>query len=300
MNRTLLIVSISFFQIIVAFCQERPELSDSTGYYLLQDVGKYAVNELTMKISPSFYTRWASNENPNIFVYVSSKDSLYSPLKSSFLAFGNITEKDAKAKTSDYYEKGYDVLIYKTFGTSGTQLSHHLINYNAPSIMFIGFHEATHQHISRFVSLPYIYIEALCDLIGTQGSLAYTKKHSIENYNIAKEFVNKIESLGKQINDCIILAQTHDINLPKSLASLKKEIDSLPANETFLRERYNYEINNAYLIRYESYTKYYFKLKELLTLYNDFSTFWNFIKKLPIDEYKINNIIDKEILRLKS
>jgi hypothetical protein len=253
-----------------------------------------------MKISPSFYTKWASNENPNIFVYVSSKDSLYSPLKPSFLAFGNITEEDAKAKSTEYYEKGFDVLIYKTYGTSGTQLSHHLINYNTPSIMFIGFHEATHQHISGFVSFPYIYIEALCDLIGTQGSLAYTKKHSIENYEITKQFGDRVESLGKHINDCILLAQTYDINLPKSFASLKKEISNLPTNETFLIERYDYEINNAYLIRYESYTKYYFKLKELLTLYDDFSAFWNFIKKLPNDESQINTLIDIEILKLKS
>ena len=300
MHRTLLIVFISFFQIIVAFCQEKAELSDSTSYNLLQDVGKYAVNELDMKISPSFYTKWASNENPNIFVYVSSKDSLYSPLKSSFLAFGNITEEDTKTKSTEYYEKGYDILIYKTYGTSGTQLSNHLINYSKPSIMFIGFHEATHQHISGFVSLPYIYIEALCDLIGTQGSLAYTKTHSIENYEITKQFVDKVESLGKHINDCILLAQTYDINLPKSFASLKKEISNLPTNETFLIERYDYEINNAYLIRYESYTKYYFKLRELLTLYDDFSTFWNFIKKLPNDESKINALIDTEIIKLKS
>ncbi|HLO53486.1 MAG TPA: hypothetical protein VK169_04310 [Saprospiraceae bacterium] len=300
MHKNLLIVCISFFQIIVAFCQEKPELSDSTGYNLLQNVGRHAVNELDMKISPSFYTKWAKNENPNIFVYVSTKDSLYSPLKSSFLAFGNITEEDAKTKSTEYYEKGYDVLIYKTYGTSGTQLSHHLINYSKPSILFIGFHEATHQHISGFISLPYIYIEALCDLIGTQGSLAYTKTHSNENYEITKQFVDKVESLGQHINDCILLAQTYDINLPKSFASLKKEISNLPTNETFLIERYDYEINNAYLIRYESYTKYYFKLKELLTLYDDFSTFWNFIKKLPNDESKINALIDTEIIKLKS
>jgi hypothetical protein len=300
MIRTLLIFYISFIQIYGVFCQEKPELSDSTGYFLLQDVGKYAVNELDMKISSSFYTRWASNENPNIFVYVSNKDSLYSPLKSYFLPFGNISEEEAKVKTVEYYEKGYDVLIYKTYGTSGTQLSHHLINYSKPSIMFIGFHEATHQHIGRVVSLPYIYIEALCDLIGTQGSLAYAKIHSIENYQTTKRFVDKLESFGKHINDCILSAKKNDIDLPRKIENLRQVINSIPKDETFLIERYDYEINNAYLIRNETYTKYYFKLKELLTLHENFATFWSFIKKLPNDEVQINNIIDTEILRLKS
>ncbi len=68
----------------------------------------------------------------------------------------------------------------------------------------------------------------------------------------------------------------------------------------FKIDRYDYEINNAYLLRNRNYTLYYFKLKKLLMLMNNIEKFLEFICGLPTEESDGLIIIDTKINSLKS
>lgn len=292
---TILIIALNVF---LGWSQKTPVLVDSSGYKLLQNVGTYALDTLKWKIHSDFYKRWASNENPNIYIYVSRKDSLKSGINGNFLSLPYDEEK-ILAKKSEYEKMDFDVMVYKTYGTSNVMLSSHLLSYSFESLLFISFHEATHLQISRNVSLPYIYVEAICDLMGTQASLAFTK-YNPNQFNKVAILNEKIETISAQINACILAAENIQNNQEDCKNTLQQLVNSIDENELFLNERYRYEINNAYLIRNRSYTKYYYKLKNLFSLQNnDFQVFWDFIKKLPNNENLINDLIEKEILFLK-
>jgi hypothetical protein len=150
-----------------------------------------------MDISNSFYSNWATSEEPNYYLYVSKKDTLLSALKAQrkFKYFG-FNLKEAKKSKRFYDEKQFSTLLYKTYGTSAAQLSNHLLSYSVESVSFIVFHEAIHQHIRINTKLPYSLTEAMCDIIGNYASLAIFKQNIELNKIKVKEQIEKIEDVS--------------------------------------------------------------------------------------------------------
>ena len=250
-----------------------------------------------MDISKYFYSNWAKSKKPNYYLYVSEKDTLMSALnkQKSFISFGHNFKKAKKAKR--YYNRlNYSTLLYKTYGTSASQLSNHLLSYSKESIAFIAFHEATHQHINKKANLPYSIVESVCDIVGNYGTVNLFSDNEKFNTRKAKKQIEQIENIVLEINKLI-----NNIELKLDKAKLTKEIQKLNKKENrFKIERYNYKINNAYLIRNRSYTKYYFKLKNLLTLVGDLQVFIELITNLPKNESECILAIDEKIKNLKS
>lgn len=292
-SKCILYLLISYLVIAKADAQ-LSELDSLNGIQLIADVESFAKSELRMSIHSNYYKKWASNENPNIFVYISDRDSILALNNRNFLAFGSNDIK-AKAEINKYDSLGYATLMYKTYGTSGTKLSRHLLSYNNQSISFIAFHEATHLHLRKNAKLPYIYTEALCDLIGNYGSLNLAKQKSEMDYQNMLRFIENIENIAFNINECISAVELGDSTKrsTKQLQSLINNIDSI--ENQFLHERYTYDINTAYLLRNSSYTKYYFKLKELLQLFDNINEFLIFMESIPNNEANATKIIDHEI-----
>ena len=238
----------------------------------------------------------AGSENPNYYLYVSEKDTLMSALnhRKSFIIFGHNFNKAKKEK--EYYDKlDYSTLLYETYGTSVTQLSNHLLSYSNESIAFIAFHEATHQHINKKAKIPYSLVESVCDIVGNYGTLNLFSENKKLSKRKAKKQIKQIEGIAFEINRLI---NNTELELDKS--KLTKEIEKLNKKKNkFKIERYDYEINNAYLIRNKSYTQYYFKLKNLLALIGDLKEFMEFINNLPRNESECISEIDKKIKILK-
>ncbi|WP_405207163.1 hypothetical protein [Aquimarina sp. LLG6339-5] len=186
-------------------------------------------------------------------------------------------------------------LLYETYGTSGTQLSKHLLSYSDESIAFIAFHEATHQHIRSKAKIPYSIVESVCDVVGNYGTLNLFSENKKFSKRKAKKQIQQIESIAFKINRLI-----NNTELELDNSKLTKEIEKLNKKKNkFKIERYDYEINNAYLIRNKSYTQYYFKLKSLFTLIGDLKEFIEFINNLPKNESECILEIDKKIKILK-
>jgi hypothetical protein len=268
---------------------------------LLCDVKNYGTCQLGMTISDDFYTKWASSEEPNLYVYVSYPTVIKSPYSfNQFFAFGFEMDRALSTKIKND-SLGYSTLLYKTYGTSITELSKHLLGFSKEAVSFIGFHEATHLHLSKNASIPYVYNEALCDVIGVYGSLSMAKSIDPLTHREMLLFTDKLENIIEKINRCISssgMSDTRDLEIQKG--QLQKTIQSLnPYKYQFLLERYDYKINNAYLLRNMNYTKNYFKLKELLNLTGDIASFFKFISTIPKDELEANVFVDNEILRLR-
>jgi len=256
---------------------------------LIENVKEYCTSELNMNISPHFYTLWSDREDPNYYLFVSRKDTLISGYeKSPYRSFGH-SFNDAKTEKDKFDQLGYSTLLYQTYGNTATRLSKHLLSYSNESIAFIAFHEATHQHIARNSMIPYSIIEAVCDVVGNYATLNLFTKNKQQSKRKTKKQIVQIESIALEINK-LINKQTIDYSiLSRKISTLKKTKDK------FKIERYDYEINNAYLLRNKNYTINYFELKKVLTLTGDLKTFLEFIIDLPYDENECNRKINKKI-----
>jgi hypothetical protein len=128
--------------------------------------------------------------------------------------------------------------------------------------------------------------------------MAFAKSNKI-GFIEAEKFYNKMELLAMDVNGCIISFENKKDDFDSFKRKLEESIISIDNSEQFLMERYNYELNNAYLLRNKSYTLYYFKLKELLEHKGNYKQFWEFIASLPNNEIGALAQIDLEIARLK-
>lgn len=260
---------------------------------LIENVKEYCTSELNMDISKNYFTIWADNENPNYYLYVSKKDTLVSGYdKSPYRSFGH-SFNDAKIEKDKFDQLGYSTLIYQTYGTSASRLSNHLLSYSNESIAFIAFHEATHQHIARNGMIPYSILEAVCDIVGNYGTLNLFIKDQQQRKRKAKQQRKQIENIALEINKLINRSTTNYSTLKRKINNLKK------TKNRFKIERYDYEINNAYLLRNKDYTTHYFKLKQVLMQIGDLRTFFEFIVDLPHDENECIRKINEEIEILK-
>lgn len=287
-------ICITVFLVICfqAYSQSSTDNETSSKLELIENIKGFCINDLNMELSEHFYSNWAKSEKPNYYLYVSKKDTLMSALnqQSSFISFGHDFNKAQKGK--DYYDQlDYSTLIYETYGTAATQLSNHLLSYSDESIAFIAFHEATHQHIRNKAKIPYSIVESVCDVVGNYGTLSLFSEYKKFSKRKANKQIQQIENLAFDINRLI---NNTEPGLVKS--KLTKEIQKLNKKKNkFKIERYDYEINNAYLIRNKSYTQYYFKLKNLLTLMGGLKEFIEFINNLPKNESECILEIDKKI-----
>ncbi len=271
----------------------------SSNLELLKSVKRYCEAEFRMNISKSFYTDYSNSEKPNYYLFVSQKDTLASVFKKqTFRSFGQDFGK-ANTEKKVYDEKGYSTHLYETFGTAYTRLSKQLLQYSQESISFIAFHEATHQHIrGNKKYIPYVIQEAVCDLIGNYGTLAFFEDNNKLKTRSAKKQIRHIEDIALEINKIIHAVQHEEII---DYSFLNKKLRMLKRNKhKFKIDRYDYEINNAYLLRNRNYTLYYFKLKKLLMLMNNIEKFLEFICGLPTEESDGLIIIDTKINSLKS
>lgn len=250
----------------------------------IKKVATLVQDSLKLKIGNNFYTRFSENDSMFTYVYVSRKDTICKVTDGAFIYFGN-HPNDANIKADSFSRYGFDVMIYKTAGTSGAFISKRLLEYDELSIAFIMLHEAMHRHIANCNSkIPYEFEESIGDVIANSFCGWYSGE-SVKNY-FAFSFRN--EEIYSLINKCS--------NEKLSKAKCDQKIKSLIKNATlFQKDRFGYTVNNAYLLRNLFYTKRYFQLRELYQRMKNPKLFIDEMMKLPIDLKQC----DEMILNLK-
>ena len=253
----------------------------------LIDAIRSNASTLGLKLNEGFYKTWQQNvANFMYYLYVAMPDKLEKPAEVDDYIYIGTNEYAATQKARIYIDKGYHTLIYKTAGSSSTDLTTILLSYPMETIAFIAFHEATHQHIrSHKVYMPYVFEEACCDVIGNYATIALAKENKHLHTHRAKKLTTSMEAIDKCIIEYREKFEKREYISAQMLyedcsAKLKK---LLPRKDKFFEDRYIYEVNNAYFLRYRNYTENYFLLKDVL-MKKGLTDFVSFISTLPPNE----------------
>jgi ribonuclease HI len=266
---------------------------------LIDDIRKYISDNTGININDSFYTNWQKENKWYYYLYVSKRDKIQAISESnSFYYFGN--DYDAALKKKKKFDrKKHHTFIYQTAGTSGTQITERLLSYPDEAIAFILFHESFHHHTGiNKCTEPYSFNEATGDVLGNYLTLQYFKG-DVELEEKAKQQIANNELIYTAINDAA--EKINNGSLPKnaSVYSDSKEIVSkaLLTCNAFQKDRFNYEINNAYFLKNRYYSENYFLLKDLYLKLSDSKEFLEVICSLPKNESEaikvINSILEK-------
>ncbi|HYG50634.1 MAG TPA: hypothetical protein VD905_07005 [Flavobacteriales bacterium] len=250
-------------------------------------------DSLGFKLGENFYTLVDSNgkvidfskASMHYYVYASYANEQKSVFgENAFNYFGH--DKTGAVTFADSLKRcGYDVLVYKTAGTSGAKFNKRMLEYNPGTIAFIMLHEGFHRHRQNTrAKLPYVFEEAVCDLTGNIFAANCVKPGT--ELSTVKKFVSLNEKLYTIINQGI----NAEISQKKCSRLLKR---ALRRGDAFQHDRYRYKVNNAYYIRYTAYCKYYFTLKQAFERCKNPKQFYESVMKLEGDEQDVLKAIEK-------
>lgn len=257
----------------------------------------YISKELKLKTGKGFFSCTKVNAKGELlpdsvlpamfyYVYLSEKNEVKSVTGQAFRSFW--TDSAAAFKYADSLKTAYDVLVYRTAGTAAAQFSYRMFMYEPASVVFIMLHEAVHRHKTAVNSkLPYVYEEALCDVMANYYLQQLAAGTADSNW--VKKYTGRLETIYGIINQTTTGLLTRQQGYEAILAITSK-------SDLFLRDRYEYEINNAYLMRYSTYCRYYFLLKELLIKTGNDAAFLKKVLALKGNEATVHEQL-KNLLR---
>lgn len=256
----------------------------------VEELKKFAFKEIGVELTGDLYTQWVKEEKPYIYLYVSLPDKVQQPveLTSPFIFFG-ADEIAANEKALELQLSGYHTFCYKTYANSSARLSTRLLSYPREAISFIVFHEFIHNYIEQqFVKIPYEFNEALCDVVGNYGTLKYSQSTQNVNLMATENQIRTNEKIYMCLNTIILKLNknSYKVNNPKKVLALNESCnkiihDILKKCNAFQKDRFDFTVNNAYLLKNEYYCKNYFLLKKVLLKQKSIKDFLELMKTLP-------------------
>ena len=279
----LLLNSISLFSVA--------QYKDST---LIVDLKKFIYDRSGITLKRPFYEERSAYDVPNLYLYVSFTDKVKSISERWSMGL-TYSEKDALKEELKYKEKGYQTFIYKTYGASDAKLTSGFIAYPQVAKAFIVFHEFIHNYISQTkLCLPYDFQEALGDVVGAYGSLEYFHSGKSPALDSSKIQLKRNEKIYSIINKCIQAVNDHPEKGDKFRAACEKKIKALlTKGNSFQKDRFNYTVNNAYLLKNSYYSQNYFLLKKVFLKQKTLKKFFEVIKNCPDGEEECKKYLEK-------
>lgn len=269
------------------------ELIDALGYFLR--------TYLSMDLKEEFYTKWRvvrehkSVDDRLVYLIVSRADEITTAVVGRFQYFGT-RESEALEKESRLKSIGYHTLLYKSAGSSATRLNNRLLSYPLETIAFVVIHEAMHQHMRLVKSKVHQAIyEAAADVVANYGVLKFAEDNKLISDKAARRQLHLHEKIHKVISEQLKEVRTAlpDTASPVYQQTEKRIIKLVSRGNQFNKDRYNYEVNNAYYLHHSLYSEHYFLLKSLAKKLYDLSFFVKYISRLP-------GGLDKEISEIRT
>ena len=231
----------------------------------IADCKKFIYKELGTELDSSYFTKRNYLDKPYIYIYVSRPDMVAAPEDNGPFTTAS-DDAESLRKTSEMEKKGLQTMCYKTNANASTHMNNLFLAYPHEAIAFIMFHELTHNYQSyRHLSLPYEFNEAISDVIGNYGALKYAEETSKVDLKAVKHQLKTNEKIYACINlttDKVNRNQAKQkIYHEKCYKTIRK---ILKHGNQFQKDRFDYTVNNAYLLRYSNYCKNYFLLKDVL------------------------------------
>ena len=220
-----------------------------------------------------------------MLLYASLKYVIHLPPGCSVFISYDTLETDAKAKEAEFIEKGYDTFIYRTYATSAGKLNERFISYPAAAKSFIIMHEFVHNYIAKLkLPIPYDFNEALADVIGNYGTLQFLEAVGSDKLDSARAQTTRTEQLYKIMNGYIDKINSKQNGADKfSLKCEKKIKEVLIKADLFQKDRFDYHVNNAYLLKNKNYSYNYFLLKKVFRKQKSLGNVLRILKNAPTD-----------------
>jgi hypothetical protein len=243
------------------------------------------------------YTRRETRSMPYLCLFVSEATKIKSPL-----AFGSEypfvyckDESDSKDKLQRWRDLGYHAYIYKPYANAACLLTDRLLSYSNEAKCFVVAHELLHNYIEeQDIDIPYDLHEALGDVVGNYISLEYCKANTSMNLQRTKEQVAWNEKIFKCLIKYIGKVNKKGKNAKRFNKQCNKEVKKLlkSAND-FQKDRFDYEVNNAYLLKNSNYCLNYFLLKRVLEKQGSVYKLLEIVKMLTADKQRSMAILEK-------
>jgi predicted aminopeptidase len=227
-------------------------------------------------ISPALFTKWAEKaSSPNHYVYISSSTKVSNALaEDEFIYCGQDSAKAAEYCLK-FSKRGYSVFDYMTLGTSDALITSSLLSYKEESRAFVVFHELTHNYIKeKKIVINYMLNEAACDVTGVQFCRLFCSEKKLLDHEKLNEQVKRLENIYITINQTVEKISADSSSCDKYCRQARKSIKKqLKNSDTFYRDRFNYPVNTAYLLKNQNYCKYYFAVSNIYKQSRDYNEF---------------------------
>jgi hypothetical protein len=230
-----------------------------------------------------FFDDTAATPGCIYYLYASFNDTIKSVSPGKFFYLQTNREKGLLKKDS-LQKAGIHTLLFESPTNTGCWIAECLFQLSPEEAAFMMMHEAMHytflrKQYRRKWNISEEAEEAFCDLMAnyylTGCTLIDQKKY--------RQFCKKNEQIFRIINKAIDKRISH--------SKAQKRIErKLKHASPFLHQRFNYEVNNAYLLRYAPYSMYYFKLKKKMGIKRRHLPEWNALENrlLQFDELTTN------------
>lgn len=272
-----------------------------TKQVLLDSVRNFIKNDLNLNIPEDFYQKWDADNNMKRYLYVSRPDRVEKPADVIIPGMDSgHTNPKLDSAIASYREKDYSIFMYETAGNSANRLTRRFLSYQEVAIIFIALHESNHVHLNNEkIKIAYDMEEAAGDVIGiTEGKL-FVKGKKPEFKDAFERFTKVNESLYKLFNKTIsrINKSKNTTGFSKLYLRCQRARDHILRNaDQFQKDRFNYPVNNAYLLKNYYYCYNYFLLKELMKkLDYDFMKWKKIVYNLPAESETARLTLQKAI-----
>ncbi len=277
---------------------DSPDFVDNTiDSIFFKKLKKFFFQEIGYELEGDFYTESKNIEDFDYLLIVSLPNKIESPnisksnsIKELFLSRYNLIDipyidcgkdiENVKKIELENKEKGYHTLYFQNFLNSNTFLNNALISLSKEDICHIVFHELMHNYIrQKKIRMPRNYEEALCEVIGNYFALKFAENNNEIDTSLVKSQILTTEKIYQCINNYTFLINSCFGNVDSLNNECQKEINTILENvNSFPKERFGDNVNNAFLLLHNMYSKNYFILKEL---YFKQTSIKKFIDKIP-------------------
>ncbi len=272
------IVILAFFLLPkVSYCQ----VVNTT---LIKDLKNFFFKEIGYVLKGDFFTKWDNKDC--FYLFVSPSDRIDD---------ANETKKYTETSDNDTIKDhaSYDTLYYDVPADAGCKLRPEFTTYSPEGLAFVIFHELMHNFIiQKKLDIPYVFNEAICDIMGNYCTLDFAKSDARIHLHAAQQQIMTNNKLYTAINRCITTIGDHPEMLATAHATCEARINKLLGNANkFQKFRFAYKVNNGFLLKCRNYSWNYFILKKIFLKQSSMLDFVKIICQLSADSYvKTENI----------
>ena len=258
----------------------------------IRTIKEFGENKLGLKFGGSFETMADSEFSCN-WVYACKPESLRSIFKHPFEFYGN--EAEALKRAEMLKHEGYDTYFYhaEAHGGKACPVTKDLLSSPRARQCYVVLHEAWHvtSRLDKH-NFSYPFEESTGRVIGLFGGIELAKELGDKKllqecidqeaaWSLFAEFVNEShEQIAAAIENGVSPEKIHDMKKDMNQkAALVK--DSMP--DSWEKTELDKEINNAFIMRYYSYTVHY-----------------KLAKKIYLEEHSVKSVMKKYVSQAKS